>query len=396
MPGTELFGDEEKREIQDVLDTGILFRYNHEVERKNIWKARTFEKEFADYHNVNYCHFCSSGTAADIISLASCGIGAGDEVIVPPYTFIAPIESVFTVGAVPVFAEIDETLCLSPEGIKGAITPGTKAVLLVQMFGSMAHMNEIVKVCNDNNLILIEDAAPALGATYYGKPVGTFGNIGCFSFDFFKIITAGEGGAVITNDQKIYDIAHMYSDHGHDHIGNNRGAEQHPILGLNFRNSELHAAVGLAQFRKLDYIIEKQRANKKILQEAFEQFPGISFRDIPDENGDSATFFTFFLPDEAIAKKASEELNKEGVGNAYWYVNNFHYLRNWEHLKDLKSAYKLPLRTYGKIPDYNNINLPVTDSIMKRLLMIQIMVNWTENELSELTTKITRALRKVF
>jgi 8-amino-3,8-dideoxy-alpha-D-manno-octulosonate transaminase len=395
MPGTEWFGDEERKEVMDVLETGILFRYNFDGPRKGIWKARTFEEEFAAYHGVAHCHMCASGTAADIISLASVGVGAGDEVIVPPFSFIAPIETVLTLGAVPVFAEIDETLCLSPEGIRAAITPRTKAVLLVHLFGSMARMDEIVQVCKEHNLTLVEDAAPALGATYKGKHVGTFGKVGCFSFDFFKVITAGEGGAVITNDREVYEAAHMFGDHGHDHIGDNRGAEQHPILGFNFRISELHAAVALAQFRKLDTILTRQRSSQKQLKETLSAFPQIAFRDVPDEAGDSATTLGFLLPDEETAVRVHEGLGNAGVGTAYWYNNNFHYIRNWEHLKGLKSTYRLPITELDDVPDYADIHLPRTEDIMRRMQMIEIRLSWTQEDLESIQEKIRRVLDEV-
>lgn len=395
MPGTELFGDEERREVMDVLETGILFRYNFDGPRKGVWKARTFEEEFSKYHGVDYCHMCSNGTAADIISLASVGIGAGDEVIVPPFSFIAPIEAVFTLGAIPVFAEIDETLCLSPEGIEAAVTPRTKAVLLVHLFGSMARMDEIVRVCEKHNLILVEDAAPALGGTYRGKHLGTFGKVGCFSFDFFKVITAGEGGAVITNDPDVYETAHMFGDHGHDHIGDNRGAEQHPILGFNFRISELHAAVGLAQFRKLDFILTRQREYQAQLLEILSAFPQITFRDVPDPAGDSATTLGFLLPDVQTAVRVHEAMGKAGVGTAYWYNNNFHYIRNWEHLKGLKSAYGLPITLLDNVPDYADIHLPRTDDIMSRMQMIEIRLGWTQEELDTIMEKTQGVLQEV-
>ena len=272
MPGFELFGNEERKEVQDVLDTGVLFRYGFDQARKAHWKAKTFEAELAERIGAGYCHLCSSGTAALSIALASCGVGAGDEVIVPPFTFIATIEAVLNAGAVPVFAEIDETLCLDPEAISAAITPRTKAVLPVHMCGAMARIDEINNLCNNKGLVLIEDACQALGATLDGKALGTFGQMGCFSFDPVKTITCGEGGAVVTNDKNLFQTADAYSDHGHDHIGNDRGLEGHPILGTNFRISELNAAVGLAQLRKLDLILEKQRTHKKAIKEALAQF----------------------------------------------------------------------------------------------------------------------------
>jgi 8-amino-3,8-dideoxy-alpha-D-manno-octulosonate transaminase len=393
MAGTELFGKEERKEVMDVLQTGILFRYNHDSQRNGIWKARTFEQEFSAYLGIKHTHFCASGTAADALMLACCGIGYGDEVIVPPYTFIAPVEAVLLAGAIPVFAEIDETLCLSPEGIEKAITPRTKAVLLIQVFGSMGRMNEIIAVCEKHNLILIEDAAPALGGSYKGKMLGNFGKISAFSFDFYKIITAGEGGAVATNDDELYDRAHKYSDHGHDHIGDVRGAEQHPILGFNFRGSELGAAVVLAQLRKLPYMIDKQRAHQKALKNVIDEFPEVTPRFVPDESGDSATFLSFFLSDADKALRAFEEFQKAGLSASYWYRNNFHYHRQWGHLKEMKSIFNLPVMMIQEAPDYKNLQVPKSDAIMQRLMMTQIMVNWTEEEVNSITEKMRSALK---
>ena len=265
MPGTELFGAEERKEINDVLETGILFRYNHDQQRKGNWKAREFEEEVKKITGAKYAHAVSSGSAAVATALAAAGVGAGDEVIVPPFTFIASVEAVLFIGALPVFAEIDETLCLSAEGIKKAITPKTKAVCLVHMCGGMADMDAIMKVINDNNLILVEDAGQAFAASYKGTATGLFGATGSYSFDFFKIATAGEGGVFVTNDEKVYLNATYYSDHGHSHEGNNRGMENHPVLGFNYRISELHAAIGLAQTRRIPGILKANRKNKKML-----------------------------------------------------------------------------------------------------------------------------------
>jgi len=394
MAGTELFGDEERKEVLDVLETGILFRYNHDAQRNGVWKAKTFEKEFSDYLGAKHTLFCSNGTAADAISLACCGIGYGDEVIVPPYTFIAPIEAVLTAGGVPVFAELDETLCLSPEGIEKAITPRTKAVLIIQVFGSMGRMDEILDVCKKHNLILIEDAAPALGGSYKGKMLGNFGQMSAFSFDYYKIITAGEGGAVATNDDELYEKAHKFSDHGHDHIGNARGAEQHPILGFNYRGSELGAAVVLAQLRKLPYMIEKQKAHQIFLKQVLSEFPEIRFREVPDPQGDSSTFLSFFLPDADKTAKVFDEFQKEELSASYWYRNNFHYHRQWGHLKEMKAIYNLPVMKMKNAPDYRNINVPQSDAIMQKLMMTQIMVNWSEEELNMLGSKMRSAVKK--
>jgi len=395
MPGFEVFGDEERKEVQDVLETGVLFRYGFDQARNDHWKARSFEAELAERLSVNHCCLCSSGTAALSIALATCGVGAGDEVIVPPFTFIATIESVIAAGAVPVFAEIDETLCLDPEAVKAAITPRTRAVLPVHMCGSMAQIDILKQLCDQNGLMLIEDACQSVGATYKGQALGTFGQIGCFSFDPVKTITCGEGGAVITQDENLYMRSDQYADHGHDHVGNDRGLEDHPILGTNFRISELNAAVGLAQLRKLDTILKIQRANKETLKEAFSQFPEVSFRWIPDPAGDSATFLSFFLPDEKRARNVARDLGKAGVdGCFYWYDNNWHYIRQWHHLKKLEAAAKLPIEFMDNVPDYGAVNLPQSDRIIGQLISMQVKLSWTEEDLSQRKEKIEAVLSK--
>ncbi|MDW8345358.1 MAG: DegT/DnrJ/EryC1/StrS family aminotransferase [Bacteroidia bacterium] len=397
MPGSELIGAEELKEVQDVLETGILFRYNHENLRKGHWKAKSFEQELARFTGAKYAHMCSSGTTAVVLAMAACGIGMGDEVIVPPFTYIATIEGVLLGGAIPVFAEIDESLCLSPEGIKKVITPKTKAVLLVHMCGAMARIDEIVQICQEHNLILIEDTAQALGASFKGKMLGTFGKIGCYSFDFFKIITAGEGGAIVTDDEQLYKNADMFSDHGHDHIGTNRGMENHPILGTNFRISELHAAIALAQIRKIDYILQQQRKHKQILKQTLAQFPQITFRYLPDEEGDSATFLSFFLPDEETAHRTVTAFAQKGIdGVQYWWTNNYHYIRNWEHLRQLKTLIPLAVQQYQPNNYYDTLKFPQSDAIISRLISMVVKVSWTEEELEQRCRKITQALQEVF
>jgi len=391
MPGTELFGNEERKEIQDVLETGILFRYGHDMERMGHWKARTFEKELAEYHGVRYAHLTSSGTTADNLALASCGIGTGDEVIVPVFTFIAPVEAILNAGAIPVFANIDETLCLSAETIEAALTPRTRAVMLVHMCGSMARIDKIADLCDKHGLILIEDTAQALGASFDGRMLGTFGKISVFSFDFFKIVTAGEGGAILTNDREIYETASQHADHGHTHTGNNRGAEPHYIMGTNYRISELHAAIGLAQFRKLPFILERQRHNKSELAKFLSGYPQLAFRDIPDKKGDSATFLDFFLEDESAARRVIRSFEANNVPNAYWYDNKYHYFKNWEHIRQLNSPARLPVSILKSSQDYQSLKIPESDSIISRLISIQIKITWTEEDIKVLKERINKA-----
>lgn len=395
MPGTELFGAEERKEIEDVLSTGILFRFNHDAQRNNIWKAKDFEAEAKKITGAKHALAVSNGSAAILAALAASGIGMGDEVICPPFTYIATIEAVLMLGALPVFAEIDETLCLSAEGIKNAITPKTKAVCLVHMCGGNANMDEIMAVVNEHQLILVEDAGQAFAASYKGTATGLFGKAGAYSFDFFKIATAGEGGILVTNDEATYKLADSYCDHGHDHIGNNRGMENHPIIGFNYRISELHAAVGAAQTRKVPAIREANLKNKAFLQKELSKIEGISFSKLGDDNGDSGTFLNILMPDTETAKRTVDEFNKAGVaGFNYWFTNMYHFINQWEHIKGLKTASKLGVEVIGMPQDYTNLNIPNTQAVVGRLISFGVRCTWTEDELKSLATKISECAVK--
>jgi 8-amino-3,8-dideoxy-alpha-D-manno-octulosonate transaminase len=393
MPGTELFGSEERKEIEDVLSTGIMFRFNHDATRNNFWKAKDFEAEAKKITNAKYALAVSNGSAAIMAALAASGIGTGDEVICPPFTYIATIEAVLLLGALPVFAEIDETLCLSAYGIKKAITPKTKAVCLVHMCGGNANMDEIMTVINEHKLILVEDAGQAFAASYKGTYTGLFGKAGAYSFDFFKIATAGEGGILVTNDEETFKLADNFCDHGHDHQGNNRGMENHPVIGFNFRISELHAAVGAAQTRKVPFIKDTNLKHKHFLENKLSKTEGIGFAKLGDTTGDSGTFLNLLLPTPDIANRVVEEMNNAGVGGFnYWYTNMYHFINQWDHIKQLKTASKLPIELIGAPQDYLNLDLPITQNVVGRLISFGIRCTWTEEQMNELASKVSQCV----
>src|SRR5690606_17044172 len=230
MPGFEFWGDEERKEVNDVLETGILMRYGFDGPRKGIWKAKELEQEICNTFGSKYAQLTSSGTSALTTAMAALGIGAGDEIIMPTFTFVASFEAVLSVGAVPVLVDVDETLTLDPKAVKAAITPATKCIMPVHMCGSMADLDALQAICKEHNLILLEDACQSIGASYQGKHLGTIGAAGTFSFDFVKTITCGEGGVVMTNSEDVYVKCDGYTDHGHDHKGADRGADLHPFL----------------------------------------------------------------------------------------------------------------------------------------------------------------------
>lgn len=396
MPGFELFDEAERKELQSVIDTGIFMRYGFGGLRNGIWKAKEMEAAICKKTGVSHALLLSSGTAALTTALAALGIGAGDEVIMPPFTFVASFESVMMAGAIPVLVDIDDTLCLDPAAVRKAITPRTKVVMPVHMCGAMARLDELQAICEEHNLLLLEDACQAFGASYKGKMLGSIGNAGCYSFDFNKIVTCGEGGAVVTNSKEVYELCDMYHDHGHDHSNDDRGAEGHPYPGFNYRITELHAAVGCGQIAKLEKFVEIHRKHKKILKDALSAIPQVTFRHLPDPAGDSATFLSFFLPTEEQTRKAAAALKDAGVDGAfYWYDNSWHYIRNWEHFKERKFMNPVYKELLSTMPDYSKVSFAQSDSIISRTISLSIKMGWTEDEVKERAAKMAAAIQSV-
>ena len=400
MPGFEVFGDEERKEVNDVLDTGILMRYGFDQARAGNWKALAFEEALQEKLSVAHVQLTSSGTAALTVALSCLGVGVGDEVLCPTFTFVASFEAILSVGAIPVLVDIDETLGMNPKAAEKQITKKTKVIMPVHMCGAMADLKGLKAVCKKHNLFLFEDACQAIGASYNGKALGTLGDIGVFSFDFVKTITAGEGGALVSNNQNYKTKADAFQDHGHDHLGKNRGLDKPLFLGYNYRISELHAAVGLAQLRKLDQIIERQRKNKNILKEALKEIPGLEFRKILDPKGDNAGFLSLIFPNKATTGQALDLMQEHGIeGCFYWFSHQWHYIQSWEHLFELKSLNPLPQSTYEKWKTESQRDFSVSNNIMERTLSILIKQNWSDQEVKSLaqTLKliVTKSLENV-
>jgi 8-amino-3,8-dideoxy-alpha-D-manno-octulosonate transaminase len=397
MPGFELFGAEERKHIDDVMQTGILMRYGFDGPRKGIWKAKELEEAICKRFGSKYAQLVSSGTSALTTAMASLGIGYADEVIMPAFTFVASFEAVLSVGAIPVLVDVDDTLTLKPEAVRKAITPKTKCIMPVHMCGSMADMDALQAICKEHKLILLEDACQSIGATYKGKHLGSIGDAGTFSFDFVKTMTCAEGGAVLTNNEEVYIKCDGYSDHGHDHKGVDRGADLHPFMGYNYRISELHAAIGLAQIGKLDNFLAIQKKNHGQLKNILSQEPGISFRRIPDPAGDSCTFLCWFLPSTEIAKAVAAELKEQGIlpGNFYWFDNNWHYIRRWDHLKKLTVLSALHPDLKAAVEHHANKDFSASDAILGRCICTSISLSWTEDQIKDKGQKMLAAVQKV-
>ena len=397
MPGFEFWSDAERKEVNDVLETGILMRYGFDGPRKGIWKAKELEEAICQTFGCKHTQLVSSGTAALTTAMSALGIGYGDEIILPSFTFVASFEAVLSVGAIPVFVDVDDTLTLNPDAVRNAITSKTKCVMPVHMCGSMADMDALQAICKEHNLLLLEDACQSIGATYKGKKLGTIGDAGTFSFDFVKTITCAEGGAVMTNREDVYINSDGYSDHGHDHKGTDRGADLHPFIGYNFRISELHAAVGLAQIKKLDTFLSIQKKNHASLKSILSSIPEVSFRRIPDEAGDSCTFLSWFLPTEEAIRAVVAELKAQNIiaGNFYWYDNNWHYIRKWDHLKNSVTLNALHPELKAAVIHHATKDFTASDTIMGRCVSTAIGLLWTEEQLKTKGEQMVNVIRKV-
>lgn len=397
MPGFEFFGEEERKQIDDVMSTGILMRYGFDAQRKGNWKAKELEQKITETFGCKYAQLTSSGTSALTTAMSALGIGFGDEIIMPAFTFVASFEAVISVGAIPVLVDIDESLTLDPAAVKAAITSKTKCIMPVHMCGSMADIDALKNICKEHNLILLEDACQSIGATYKGKNVGTIGDAGTFSFDFVKTITCGEGGAVLTNKEDVYIKCDGYTDHGHDHKGADRGADLHPFIGYNYRISELHAAIGVAQIGKLEKFLSIQRKNHSILKSILNSIPEISFRKIHDEEGDSCTFLSWFLPDAEITAAVVTELKAQNIlaGNFYWFENNWHYIRKWDHLKNNGFLNNQSDELQQQLKKYSTQPFSASDAIMSRCISTAISLTWTEEQIKEKGEKIVSVIKQV-
>jgi len=397
MPGFEFFGKEEIKEVNDVLETGILMRYGFDGPRKGIWKARELEDAVCQNFGCKHAQLVSSGTAALTTAMCALGIGYGDEVILPSFTFVASFEAVLSVGAIPVFVDVDDTLTLNPDAVRNAVTKKTKCIMPVHMCGSMADMDALQAICKEHHLVLLEDACQSIGGTYKGKKLGTIGDAGTFSFDFVKTITCAEGGVVMTNREDVYIASDGYTDHGHDHKGVDRGADLHPFIGYNFRISELHAAVGLAQIKKLDTFLSIQKKNHAALKCMLSTIPEISFRRIPDETGDSCTFLSWFLPTEEVTRAVVAEMKAKGIlaGNFYWYDNNWHYICKWDHLKNSVTLNGLHPDLKAAVMHHASKDFSASDAVMSCCVSTAISLLWTDEQLKTKGEQMLTVIKKI-
>jgi dTDP-4-amino-4,6-dideoxygalactose transaminase len=361
-PGAYLVGAEEKRHVAEVMETGYLSRYGSEDDPRFCRKVVTLEKQFAERSGTHYALAVSGGTGAIMASLVALGVRSGVEVLVQGYTFVASISAVLAVGGIPVLTEIDESLTMDPKDLEQKITKKTRVIMPVHMLGNPSAMDQIMAIARRNKLLVLEDCCQALGARYHGKPIGAIGDIGAFSLNINKTITSGDGGIVITNDEKLYERAFGFHDQGHKPLRMGLEMGKRSILGMNLRMNELTGAFALGQMEKLDRIMatlkDKKAKFKKLLVDA--RIPGMAFRTINDPD-ECATLLAVIFDDPKEAQQIAKELGTKTLSESGWHVYN--------HMEQILAV----VDERGK-KRYRSHMLPRSDDILGRSIALSVGV----------------------
>ena len=375
-PGVELIGEEEIAEVMQVLTGRSLSRYGSADDPAFGAKVRSVEQEIAALAGVRYALGLHGGGSSGLwLSLMGLGIGPGDEVIVPGFTYVASISAIVYARALPVLAEVDDSFNLDPADVEARITPRTRAIIVVHMLGASARLDELKDIADRHGIALIEDCAQAFGASYQGQGVGGIGAAGVYSFNEYKTITCGDGGMIVTDDEELYNRLFAIHDQGHAPNRLSSKYAERPFLGMNFRMTELSGAVLLAQVRKLDMILSHLRANKKIVKSAIEDLPGLGFRAIVDPEGDLATHLVVTFPSAEVARAVTAELGSIPLAASGWHVYS-----NMEHLLEKRTVsgkgcpFDCSCFGHGQA-DYRAGMLPQTDALLARSMSIGIGVS---------------------
>jgi 8-amino-3,8-dideoxy-alpha-D-manno-octulosonate transaminase len=397
-PGGNMIGAEEEQAVLDVLRSKRLFRYYGP--NKGESQVAALEQAFAAHMGARKAVAVSSGTGVLLCALAGIGVGPGDEVIVPAYTWIASASAVVLAGAIPIIAEVDASLTLDPADVERKITPRTRAIMPVHMRGAPACMSELLRVAQRHHLRIVEDVAQANGASFHGRRLGTWGDVGCFSLQFNKIITCGEGGLVITSDEEVFKRALMM----HDVVGGQRNniPPEETLLGTNVRMPELSGAVALAQLGKLDGLLAAMRERKTRLKRGIAHAlgrAGGSFRTIHDEAGDAAIAMICFMRTAEQAARVIEALRAERIGASDLYdpdESDYHIYPHWTPIMEQRtwSAEGGPWR-WGAPVEYSPDMCPRTLDLLRRAVHVNVNPLLELDEIDETVAGFNKVLAAV-
>ncbi len=396
--GVSLLGDEERKAVLEVLESRSLFRY---YGPHLLAKVEAFERASCDLLGSTYAVATSSGTAAIRAGLAALGVGCGDEVVVPAFTFIATVNAVVTMGAVPVFAEIDDSWGMDPGDLDGRITDRTAAVIPVHLENCASDMDPLLEVCRRYGVPVLEDTAQSMGATYRGRSLGTMGDLGAFSLQLEKNVTSGEGGLLVSDDERLYLRAARYQDQGGQFVtstGSERGTgEIEPFVGENLRMTEIAGAIAGIQLTKLPGLLAAQRANHRRILRAIGEPPGLEFRRRPDAEGDGCSSIGFFLPDADLARRFAKALIAEGLPAGRMYRGQPVYATESILQKRTASGKGGPWNCaeHPTGVDYRMGMCPHTEDLAARSALVMVAASYTASQcdaVAEAILKVCGAL----
>jgi len=384
-PGAAALGREEAEAAAEVLRAQSPFRY---YGVNVLGRAKTFERDFAQKLGVAHALGVTSGTAALVCALKACGIGPGDKVIVPACTFVATPGAVICAGAVPVFCDIDESLNMDPAKIEAVADRYTKAVIPVPILGAPCKMDEIMAEARRLGLLVIEDVAQSMGSACQGRYSGTFGDINVFSLQLNKIITAGEGGVVVSNDARLFERAVRYHDQGSLREPDGLPGDE-VLVGQNYRMSELTGAVAGVQLRKLDGILGVMRKYKRIIKSELRGI--VPLRRIDDEAGDAGSVLMMLFPTAEIRKAFEAALCAEGIACGCLYGGRPVYLQPQIFGQKTAELSGFLFNQFDEPVIYTEDMCPRAMDIMPRNLIVQLSPVMTDQDAAD----IVRAIRKV-
>lgn len=386
--GPSFYDEQERQQLEDVLEGRNPFRWNNPPARS---KVALFESEYARRMQTKHALAVTSGTAALHVALAALEVGPGDEVILPAWTWYSCYNAIIQSGALPVFAEIDESFNINPTDIEHRVTPQTKAIMAVHLQGNAADMDPILAIARKHRLKVLEDASQSVGASYKGRPLGSMGDIGIYSLQQSKTITAGEGGAVVTSDPYLFERACRFHD-----VGGYRGpapAKLSFLPGLNYRMNEFTGGVLLAQIRKLDTIIDAVRGNARRVYQGIADLDGVRLRKLHDPAGELGTGVFIEFKTKEARQKYAEAMKAENVpvmspaGSVILPVvpeieQKVTVTPNWPSFASAR----------GKAIRYGRESCPRTIDILGRFAGVMMSPKYTEAD----TRDAVSAIRKVY
>ena len=408
FPGVHWIDKNESDLVNQVIQSHSPFRYygpdlQHMTEK--------LERAFCQKNGVPYALAVNSGTSSLHIVLGAFNVGPGDEVLIPGYLWVSCISAIVRLGAIPILVDIDKTFCMDPISLEKKITPRSKAILCVHMSGAMGHIDKIATIAKAHNLYLLEDCAQAAGCTFNGKAVGSFGDAAIFSFQLNKNMTSGEGGMILCHDKVLYNRCFAIHDLGYPRNENGRLVttdDNCQLWGVGARMSELTAAFALAQLNKLDKITSAMRHAKWTIRHALEKIPGLEFREIPDQKGDSGPFLITIYKTSAQCDAFTKRLQTLGIKGPegslacvtmkewglHWYFNNISLVQKrsicsegfpWSHSKN----------AFAKNIQYHHGSLPKCDELHDRAALLTIASNLTPNDCDDIIAAFQLAAKEI-